>query len=221
MEESAELGAYRQEHLKPTPTGRGRPQPGPANPTNNGNMARKRKAPTKKPRSDDIVVAKSRFFVAPKPEVTASQLMKNGIFSPLTRTTTIIEIESDEERRQPSKVVPTRAKGQDNSITRTETEYSFEGDEFMENPDFFQELEKVESDVLSQQFAPSISAGPSQNRHSQYPSRQTQAAYSDAIEVDAEKENEPESERKVKRRALRKKGTAALNQAVIDIGDSD
>jgi hypothetical protein len=222
VEESAELTAYREEHLKSTPTGRGRPQPGPANPTDDGNATRKRKATTKNPSSGDTTVAKSRYFTKPKPEITASQLMKNGAFSPLTRTTTIIEIESDEEKRRSSMKVSARTKKQDTSITRTETEYSFDGEDFMNNPDFFQELERVESVVLSQQSAPSVSAGPSKTRFTQRPTHQTQVTHSDMIEVDADKENEPGSGRNVRRKVLvKKRNAAAPDQAVIDIEDSD
>lgn len=208
---------YREAHLKLPSVGRGRSQPGPTNPTNNGNATRKRKAPTKNPPSGDTTAAKSRFFTKPKPEITASQLIKNGVFSPLTRTTTVIDIESDEEKSRSLTGVSTRAKKQDISITRTETEYSFEGDEIMDNPDFFRELERVESAVLSQQSAPSISGGPSQARFSQRPL----VAYSDTIEVDTDKENESGSKRRVRRKVLTKKAAAAANQTVISIGDSD
>ena len=222
MEESAELAAYREEHFKPAPTARGRPQPVPTNRANGGDASGKRKAPTRNPPPGDTTVAKSRFFTKPKPEITASQLIKNGVFSPLTRTTTAIEIDSDEENRRSSRVVSTRPKTQDNSITRTETEYSFEGDDFMDSPDFFREFERVENTVLSQQCAPSVSAGLSQTRRSQQSAHQTQATYySDTIEIDTDKENEPESERKVRRKVPMKKAAAALNQSVITIGDSD
>lgn len=221
MEESAELRTYREEHLKLTPIGRGRPQPGPTNPANDGRATRKRKAPTNNPSSGETTVAKSRFFAKPKPEITASQLMKDGAFSPLTRTTTIIEIESDGEKKRSSMVVPTRKKPKNTSVTRTETEYSFDGDDFMENPDFFRELEKVESVVLSQPSAPSVSAGPSQSRYSQRPTHQTQVACPDMIEVDTDKENEPALERKVRRKVPAKKAAVVPNQTVIDIEDSD
>jgi len=222
VEESVELAAYREEHLKPPPNGPGRPQPGPPNPTNDAKPSRKRKAPTKNPPSlDETAVEKSRFFVKPKPEITASQLMKNGVFSPLTRTTTVIDIESDEEMKRPSRVVSTRKRVSDTSVTRTETEYSFGGDDFMDNPDFFRELEKVEIAVLSQKFAPSASAGPSQTRPSQNPNLQSQVARPDTIEVDTDKENEPVRERRVKRRVVTKKVAAAPNQSVISIEDSD
>lgn len=219
VEESAELATYREEHLKPPPAGHGGPQPGSTKPANDSNATRKRKAPTKtipakNPPSGGTAVEKSRFFKKPKPEITASQLVKNGIFSPLTRTTTIIEIESDEDKKQSSAAAPTRAKAQDISIPRTETEYSFEGDDFMDNPDFFRELDKVESTVMSQPYAPSVSAGPSQPRNSQ-------RARSNAIEVDIDKENDPEPERRVRRKVVTKKVTAASNQSVISIEDSD
>lgn len=219
MEESAELAGYREHYLKPIPAGRGPPQPRPPNPANDNNATRKRKAPAKT--SGDTTVAKSRYFIKPKPEITASQLMKNGIFSPPTRTKTIIEIESDEERRRSSMVVSTRTKTKNTSVTRTETEYSFDDDEFLDNPDFFRELERVESAVLSQQYPPSVSAGPSQIRRSQQPTHQTQAAYSDTIEVDADKENEPGPGRRVRRKIPTKNAAAAPNQTVIDIEDSD
>lgn len=224
VEESVELAAYREENLKPPPNGRGGPQPGPTNPTNDTKPSRKRKVPTKNPPSlDETAVEKSRFFVKPKPEITASQLMKNGVFSPLTRTTTVIDIESDEETKRSSRMVPTRKWVSNTSVTRTETEYSFGGDDFMENPDFFRELEKVESAVLSQQFAPSASAGPSQIRPSQNPNLQSQVAHPDAIEieVDTDKENEPVRGRRVRRKVVTKKVAAAPNQSVISIEDSD
>ena len=221
MEESAELAAYREGHLKPPPVGRGRPQPGPTRPANGSNTTRKRKAPTENLPPGDATVAKSRFFTKPKLEVTASQLMKNVALSPLTRSETMIEIESDEEKKRSSKGVSTRAKAQDTSIGRTETEYSFEGDDFMENPDFFREFERVESDALSQQYTASVSAGPSQTRHSQRPRQQSQAAHSNAIEVDTDKENEPGLERRVRRKVPTKKSAAAPNQSVISIEDSD
>ena len=220
VEESVELAAYREVNLKPPPNGRGRLQPGATSPTNDSKVSRKRKAPTKNPPSlGETTVEKSRFFIKPKPEVSASQLMKNGVFSPLTRTTTVIEIESDEDKI--STAAPSRAKKQNTSITRTETEYSFEGDDFMDNPDFFRELEKVESAVLSQQFAPSVSAGPSQTRPSQIPNFKSQAAHSGTIEVDTDKENEPAPERRVRRKVTTKKVAAAPNQSVISIEDSD
>lgn len=147
--------------------------------------------------------------------------MKAGVFSPLTRTTTVIEIESDEEKTQPSPVVSTQAKTLNTSLTRTETEYSFEGDDYMENPDFFRELERVETAVLSQQYAPSISAGPSQTRPSQNPISRSQAPYSDTIEVDEDKENESVPERRVRRKLTTRKVAAAPNQSVISIEDSD
>jgi hypothetical protein len=222
VEESAELAAYREGNLKPPPAGRGPPQPGPANPASGGNAPRKRKAPSKDPLSlSDTTVEKSRFFIKPKPEITATQLMKAGVFSPLTRTTTVIEIESDEEKTQPSPVVSTQAKTLNTSLTRTETEYSFEGDDYMENPDFFRELERVETAVLSQQYAPSISAGPSQTRPSQNPISRSQAPYSDTIEVDEDKENESVPERRVRRKLTTRKVAAAPNQSVISIEDSD
>jgi len=222
VEESAELAAYREENLKPPPAGRGRPQPGPINPAIGSTAPRKRKAPTKPPPTQgNITVEKSRFFTKPKPEITATQLMKNGVYSPLTRTTTVIEIESDEERKRPPPVASTKVKAADISLTRTETEYSFEGDDFMDNPDFFRELEKVESAVLSQQYAPSASAGPSQPRPSQNPTRQRKVPYSHAIEVDTDKENESVSERRVRRKIVTKKVAAAPNQSVISIEDSD
>jgi len=222
VEESVELAAYREENLKPPPAGRGRPQPGPANPANDGTAPRKRKAPTKNPPTKgNITAEKSRFFTKPKPEITATQLMKNGVFSPLTRTTTVIEIESDEERKQPPLVVSTKVKASDTSLTRTETEYSFEGDDFMENPDFFRELERVESAVLSQQYAPSASAGPSQARPSKNPTHQSQVPYSHAIEVDTDKENESAPKRRVRRKVVTKEVAAAPNQSVISIEDSD
>ena len=222
VEESVELAAYREVNLKPPPNGRGRLQPGATSPTNDSKVSRKRKAPTKNPPSlGETTVEKSRFFIKPKPEISASQLMKNGVFSPLTRTTTVIDIESDEETTQPSRVVPTQTKTSDTSLTRTETEYSFGGDDFMDNPDFFRELEKVESAVLSQQFAPSVSAGPSQTRPSQIPNFKSQAAHSGTIEVDTDKENEPAPERRVRRKVTTKKVAAAPNQSVISIEDSD
>jgi hypothetical protein len=226
VEESADLAAYRVEYLKLPPGGRGGPQPGPTNPPNDGAATRKRKAPpknpqTKNPPPSNPPVEKSRFFVKPKTEITASQLMNNGVFSPLTRTTTIIEIESDEERKRASAAASTRAGPQNTSITRTETEYSFEGDDFMDNPDFFRELDRVESTVLSQQPAPSASAGPSRARNSRNPAHQTQAAYSETVEVDTDKENEPGMGRRVRRKVRTKKAAAALNQSVISIEDSD
>lgn len=222
VEERAELAAYREENLKPPPDGRRRPQPGPTIPTNDGKTSRKRKAPSKSPPLEGkTTVEKSRFFIEPKPEITATQLMKNGVFSPLTRTTTVIEIESDEETKQLSPVVSTQAKAHDTSLTRTETEYSFGGDDFMDNPDFFRELERVESAVLSQQFAPSASAGPSRTRPSQNPNSQSQAARPNAIEVDMDKENEPAPARRVKRKIVKKEVAAAPNQSVISIEDSD
>ena len=221
VEESAELAAYREENLKPAPNAHGQPQPGrPPNPTNNNKTSRKRKAPKNPPSKSETTVEKSRFFIKPKPEVTASQLMKNGIFSPLTRTTTIIEIESDDEMKRIS-AASTRAKTADDSLTRTETEYSFGGEDFMDNPDFFRELERVESVVMSQQFAPSMSAGPSQTRPTKNANFQSQASHPDAIEVDMDKENEPTSERRVRRKVVTKKVPAAPNQSVISIEDSD
>ena len=217
MEESVELATYREENLKPPPKAHGRPQPGPPNPTNNNNTSRKRKAPKNPPSKSETTVEKSRFFIEPKPEVTASQLMKNGIFSPLTRTTTIIEIESDDEVRRTS-AVSTREKAPDTSLTRTETEYSFGADDFMDNPDFFRELERVESVAMSQQFAPSVSAGPSQTRPTQNADLKSQAP---PIEVDTDKENEPTAERRVRRTLAIKKTPAAPNQSVISIEDSD
>jgi hypothetical protein len=214
VEESAELAAYREENLKPPPRSRGGPQPVPTKPASDSNATRKRKAPAKNPPAKNLPTGntpaeKSRFFKKPKPEITASQLMKSGIFSPLTRTATIIEIGSDEEKKVS---VPTRAKPQNISIPRTETEYSFEGDDFMDNPDFLREFDRVESTVLSQQYAPSVSAGPSQTRYSQ-------RAHTNVIEVDVDKENEPE--RRVKRKVVTKKVAAAANQSVISIEDSD
>lgn len=149
--------------------------------------------------------------------------MKNGVFSPLTRTTTVIDIESDEETKRSLRMVPTRKRVSNTSVTRTETEYSFGGDDFMDNPDFFRELEKVESAVLSQQFAPSASAGPSQIRPSQNPNLQSQVARPNTIEieVDTDKENEPVRERRVRRKVMTKKVAAAPNQSVISIEDSD
>jgi hypothetical protein len=226
VEESVELAAYREENLKPPPNvSRGRLQPGPTNPANDSKASRKRKAPTKNPPPLGETTAekspeKSRFFTKPKPEITASQLMKNGVFSPLTRTTTVIDIESDEEMKPPSPVVPTHTKTSDTSLTRTETEYSFGGDDFMDNPDFFRELERVESAVLSQQFAPSASAGPSRTRHSQNPIKR-EVVHLDTIDVDTDKENEPVPERRVRRKVMTKKVAAAPNQSVISIGDSD
>lgn len=219
VEESAELAAYRKENLKLPPTGRGRPQPGPANPTKDSKTTRKRKAPAKDQPSGSTALERSRFFIKPKPEVSASQLMKNGVFSPLTRTTTVIEIESDEDKN--STAAPSRAKKQNTSITRTETEYSFEGDDFMDNPDFFRELERVESTVLSQQYPPSGPAGPSQIRQSQNRTNQTQDSDADAIHVDTDKENEPEPVRRAKRKVTAKTVPAAPNQSVISIEDSD
>lgn len=222
VEESAELAAYREENLKPPPNGRGRPQPAPAKPINDGSTSRKRKAPTKnQPLKVETTVEKSRFFIDPKPEITATQLMKNDIFSPLTRTTTVIEIESDEEIKRPPPMVPTRAKAHNTSLTRTETEYSFEGDDFLDNPDFFRELEKVESVVMSQQNAPSASAGPSQTRPGQNTIPRSQVVRPDMIEVDTDKENEPVPERRVKRKVVTKKVAAAPNQSIISIEDSD
>ena len=225
VEESVELAAYREENLKPPPNGRGGPKLGPTNPTNDTKPSRKRKVPTKNPPSpDETAVEKSRFFVKPKPEITASQLMKNGVFSPLTRTTTVIDIESDEETRRSSRKVPTRKRVSNTSVTaRTETEYSFGGDDFMDNPDFFRELEKVESAVLSQQFAPSASAGPSQIRPGQNPNLPSQVAHPDTIEieVDTDKENEPVRKRRVRRKVTTKKVAVAPNQSVISIEDSD
>ena len=219
VEESVELAAYRKENLKPPPNVFGRPQPGPTDPTNNSKASRKRKANS--PSLGETTAEKSRFFIEPKPEITASQLVKSGVFTPLTRTTTVIDIESDEEVEQPSPVVPTRTTTSDTSLTRTETEYSFGGDDFMDNPDFFRELEKVESTVLSQQFAPSASAGPSQNRPSQNPNLRGQVFHLDTIEVDTDKENEPVQERRVRRKVVTKKVVAAPNQSVISIEDSD
>lgn len=220
--ESVELTAYREENLKLPPPGRGRPQTGPTNPVNDSNPPRKRKAPTKNPPVvGNTTTEKSRFFTKPKPEITASQLMKNGVFSPVTRTTTVIEIESDEERKRSLPVVSTQAKAMNTSVTRTETEYSFDDDDFMENPDFVREFARVESTVLSQQYAPSASAGPSQTRPSQNPVRQSQAAYSDMIEVDTDKENESVPERRVRRKVATRKVPAAPNQSVISIEDSD
>jgi hypothetical protein len=214
VEESAELAAYREENLKPPPRSRGGPQPAPTKPASDSNATRKRKAPAKNPPAKNpplgnTAAEKSRFFKKPKPEITASQLTKSGIFSPLTRTATIIEIGSDEEKK-PS--VPTRAKPQNISIPRTETEYSFEGDDFMDNPDFLREFDRVESTVLSQQYPPSVSAGPSQTRYSQ-------RAHTNTIEIDVDKENEPE--RRVKRKVVTKKVVATANQSVISIEDSD
>jgi hypothetical protein len=217
VEESAELATYREENLKPPPVGRGRPEPGPTKPATDGGPTRKRKAPAKNPPPGGTTAEKSRFFAKPKQEITASQLMKNGVLSPLTRTTTVIEIDSDEEKKRSSKA-SSRTKTHNTSITRTETEYSFEGDDFMETPDFFQELERVESTVLSQQYAPSVSAGPSQARQTQNP---TQATHLDTIEVDTDKENEPGPERRVRRKVTKKAVPAALNQSVISIEDSD
>ena len=220
VEESAELAAYREQNLKPPPNARGQPQPGPPNPPNDNNTSRKRKAPKNPPSKGETTAEKSRFFIKPKPEVTASQLMKNGIFSPLTRTTTIIEIESDDEMKRIS-AASTRAKAANDSLTRTETEYSFGAEDFMDNPDFFRELEKVESVVMSQQFPPSISVGPSQTRPTQNANFQNQAPHPDAIEVDTDKENDPTSERRVRRKVATKKVPAAPNQSVISIEDSD
>lgn len=147
--------------------------------------------------------------------------MKNGVFSPLTRTTTVIEIESDEEIKRPPPVVSSRAKAHNTSLTRTETEYSFEGEDFMDNPDFFRELEMVESAVMSQQNAPSASAGPSKTRPSQNPIPRSQVVRPDTIEVDTDKENESVQERRVRRKVVTKKVAAAPNQSVISIEDSD
>jgi len=218
-----ELAAYREENLKPPPTGHGRPQPErTTNPANDGNTSRKRKAPTKKPPSlGDTTVGKSRFFTKPKPEITATQLMKAGVFSPLTRTTTVIEIESDEERKLSLPDVSTQTRALNTSLTRTETEYSFEGDDYIDNPDFFRELERVESAALSQQTAPSVSAGPSRTRPSQNPTYQSQTLFPDMIEVDTDKENESVPKRRVKRKVMAKKVAAAPNQSVISIEDSE
>ena len=215
MEESAELAAYREENLKPPPVVRGRPQPAPKNPANDTTVPRKRKAPTKNPPAAE----KSRFFTKPKPEITASQLMKGGVLSPLTRTATVIEIESDEEKKPPPSI-STRTKALDTSLTRTETEYSFEGDDYMGDPEFLRDLEKAET-ALSQLDAPSGSAGLSQVRPSQASIRQSQVSYSDTIEIDTDKENEPVPERKVRRKAVKKAVAAAPNQSVISIEDSD
>ena len=221
VEESAELAAYRKENLKPPPADRERPQPGSKNPVSDNTAPRKRKAPAKNPPlRGDTAVEKSRFFAEPKQEITASQLMKGGVFSPLTRTTTVIEIESDEEEKQPSPI-STRARALDTSLTRTETEYSFEGDDYMGDPDFFRELERVESAALSQQDAPSVSVGRSQIRPGQSSIQQSQVAYPDTIEVDTDKENEPVPERRVKRRVAKGRVAATPNQSVISIEDSD
>ena len=72
----------------------------------------------------------------------------------------MIEIESNEERKQSSPVVSTQAMASNTSLTRTETEYSFEGDDYLDDPDFFWELERVESTALSQLHR-SVSASPS------------------------------------------------------------
>lgn len=147
--------------------------------------------------------------------------MKGGVFSPLTRTTTVIEIESDEEVKRPPPAASTQARALDTGLTRTETEYSFEGDDYMDNPDFFRELERVESAALSQQGASSMSVGFSQTRPSQNPTNRSQVAYSDTIEIDNDKENEPAPERRVRRRVGKSKVAAAPNQSVISIEDSD
>ena len=84
----------------------------------------------------------------------------------------------------------------------------------MENPDFFRELDRVESTVMSQQYAPSASAGPSQSRHGR-------VTHSNIIDVEMDKENEPGPEGRVKRKVLAKKIAAAPNQSVISIEDSD
>jgi len=223
VEESVELAAYRKENLKPPPPGNGRPQPGPSNPANNTNPPRKRKAPTKNPPpAGDSTAEKSRFFIKPKPEVTAAQLIKAGVFSPLTRTGTVIEIESDEEKKQPSSpVVASQVKALNASLTRTETEYSFEGEDFMDSPEFFRELERVESAALSQQRAPAGSVSASQARPSQNPTHQSQVSHPDTIELDTDKENESVPARRVKRRIVGRKVAAAPNQSVISIEDSD
>ena len=140
--------------------------------------------------------------------------MKGGVFSPLTRTATVIEIESDEEKKQPSPVV---SRTLNNSLTRTETEYSFE-DDYMDNPEFLRELERAESIALSQQHAPSASAGPSRARPSQNPT-QSQVTY-DTIEIDTDKENDSVMKR-VKRKVMTKRVAAVPNQSVISIEDSD
>ena len=223
VEESAELAVYREENLKPPPPGNGRPQPGPTNPATAINPPRKRKAPTKgPPPPGDATVEKSRFFAKPKQEITATQLIKAGVFSPLTRTTTVIEIESDEEKKQSSSpVVATQVKALNTSLTRTETEYSFEGDDYLDNPDFFRELERVESAALSQQHAPAGSISPSLARPSQNPTNQSQVSHPDTIELDTDKENDSVPVRRVKRRLAGRKVAAAPNQSVISIEDSD
>ena len=221
MEESLELAAYREENLKLPPPGNGRPQPGPANPANDSGVPRKRKAPTKNPPPPgDPAVEKSRFFIKPKPEVTATQLIKAGVFSPLTRTGTVIEIESDEEKKQSSPVVSTQARALNTSLTRTETEYSFEGDDYLDNPDFFRELERVESAALSQLHTQAGSVSASQARPNQNQIHQSQVSHPDTIELDTDKENESVPVRRVKRKVLTKKA-AAPNQSVISIEDSD
>jgi len=227
VEESAELAAYREENLKPPPPGNGRPQPGPqpgpSKPANNSNAPRKRKAPTKNPPpAGDSTAEKSRFFIKPKPEVTATQLIKAGVFSPLTRTGTVIEIESDEEKKQPSSpVVATQVRTLNTSLTRTETEYSFEGDDFLDNPEFFRELERVESAALSQHHAPAGSISASQARPNQNQTYQSQVSHPDMIELDTDKENESAPVKRVKRRIVGRKVAAAPNQSVISIEDSD
>ena len=227
MEDSVELAAYRAENLKPPPPGNGRPppgpRPGPSNPANNSNAPRKRKAPTKNPPpAVDSTVEKSRFFIKPKPEVTASQLIKAGVFSPLTRTGTVIEIESDEEKKQSSSpVVATQVRTLNTSLTRTETEYSFEGDDFLDSPEFFRELERVESAALSQHRAPAGSISASQARPTQNRTHQSQVSHPDTIEFDTDKENESVPVRRVKRKIVGRKVAAAPNQSVISIEDSD
>lgn len=81
----------------------------------------------------------------------------------------------------------------------------------MDNPDFLQELERVESTVLSQ---PGMSAGPSRTRHGQRPTQQIEG-------VDMDKENQPGPKRKVRKIVPTKKSTASPNQTVINIEDSD
>ena len=132
----------------------------------------------------------------------------------------MIEIESDEEKKLSSPVVSTQTRVVNTSLTRTETEYSFEGDDYIDNPDFFRELERVESAALSQ-CPPRGSAGPSQIRPTQNTVPRSQVTHSDAIEIDTDKENDSVQKERVKRRVVGRRAPATPNRSVISIEDSE
>ena len=118
-------------------------------------------------------------------------------------------------------MVSTQARALNTSLTKTETEYSFDDDDYLDNPDFFRELERVESAALSQLRAPAGSVSASQIHPSQNPTHQSQVSHPDTIELDTDKENESSPVRRVKRRVVARKVAAAPNQSVISIEDSD